>query len=407
MKPVAFLFGAGISKHARLPLAEEITETLLKGKHIFRQAGRKRSRYVYDAELNPPNNHRDGVLARILLLLQILYTEARIYYFNDRLPNYEDLYFMAHQVLGSITFAEENPVAFQFTKKLTNIFKGLLKDTFSDALNERDYAPLLKLREEHDTSTMPKLIRECCNYVRDIVCALIGGKTADFAYLNWVADAVQDSSSGQKIIFTLNYDLLLETLFHNRGIDFTDGFDSATILDGISYFDPAMYDNDALAHLIKLHGSLNWFTNKPNGTVREPQRFRLIKPVDTEVAKKHFELDIPIVLIGTHNKTTNYSGPIFEDLQARMLSVMNMTSTIVICGYSFGDNAVNTRIRHWLDKCGKNRMVLIHHNSVQCMASARAGLNHVLKYLEDKGQLRVIEKRAEDVKWNEIVSHVG
>ena len=407
MKSIAFLFGAGISAPAGLPLAEEITDTLLKGKCIYRQAGLRRTHYAHDASHNRTTTHNDPFLSRISLLLQILHTEARIYYFNDRLPNYEDLYFMAHQVLGSITFAEDSPVAFQFAKSLTNSFAGLLGDAFTNALNERDYPPHLKIGYEHDVSTMVKLLRECCNYLRDIVCALIGRKHDDLSYLRWIVDAAQDLSSGQKFIFTLNYDLILETLFQDIGIHLVDGFDSAVTSDGVSYFNPLLYDDDSRTHLTKLHGSLNWFTNKHRGNVPRSQSFRLIKPVNTELANRHFEMDIPMVLVGTHNKTTNYSGPIFEDQQAHMLSVMNKTSNLVICGYSFGDKAVNTRIQHWLDKSTSNRMILIHRNPNRCMDSARAGLNHVLKHCKDKGQLKVLEQGAENgFKWSDIVSQL-
>lgn len=163
----AFLFGAGISRPAGLPLAREITDFLLKGDGVLRHTN---ERYLLGQPPSLVPNGTKDFLSRILLLLQILKTEADIYYFGDRRVNYEELYFMANQVLGSLSFEEDNPVAHAFAKHLDSLLKDLLiGDPFTDALTERSFPPQEKIRYCDRVSTLTRLTAECCNYLRDIL----------------------------------------------------------------------------------------------------------------------------------------------------------------------------------------------------------------------------------------------
>jgi len=81
---IVFLFGAGTSHAAGLPLGGEITGTVLSGIDVTRHTN---GRYLLGPHSRPQSDASDGFLRRILLFLQLIKAEADIYYFLDRLVN--------------------------------------------------------------------------------------------------------------------------------------------------------------------------------------------------------------------------------------------------------------------------------------------------------------------------------
>jgi hypothetical protein len=394
-----FLFGAGLSKPAGFPLAAEITERVLRGESIHRHTD---ERYYLGPHPSPLIDSTRDYLERVLLLLQVLKTEADIYYFGDRKPNYEDLYFMAQQVLGSLTFEEDNPIANRFAQFLDETFHDLLSQSpFAAALAERAYPPGQKIVYRDRVSTISKLLRECCNYLRDIVSLLLSKPPHETAYLSWVADAAKDGTSAQKIIFTLNYDTVLETFLRGCDLQLNDGFGPAIDDDGVRYADWDMFEDSRTPQLIKLHGSLDWRINRSTSN-QESQPVRLIKIVDAERAHKRFDIGAPLILIGTHNKPSFYTNPLFEDQHMRLFNVLKSARRLIVCGYSFGDKAINTRILYWLDKDRERRMVLVHPNEKDCREMARPAIARFWDEFKAQRRLHVIEKGAESVKWDEV-----
>lgn len=395
-RPISFLFGAGLSRPASLPVTRDITEFVLRGENVCRHTN---GRYLIEKHPNPRIDQTRDFLERILLLLQILKTEADLYYFSDRKPNFEDLYFMAQQILGSLTFDEDNPVAHHFARFLDGRLNHILvQDPFTEGLSTRSYPPAQRIRYRHDVSTVAKLLRESCNYMRDVACAMIGQQPKELNYLGWLAEAIEDRTVGQKIFFTLNYDTNLETFLAGRAIRFVDGFGDSVASEGICYFDPSTYEDSSTLHVIKLHGSLNWFTNRVSRGPSDGQ-LKFIKVLDYQTAAKSFEIDVPIVIVGTHNKPAGYTNPLFEDQHNRFLTSLRATKNLVVCGYSFGDKAINTRLLYWLDQDRNRRMIVIHPNPKECQYGARPAMSRAWEKLELIGQLVAIESGAELVTW--------
>lgn len=400
-EPVSFLFGAGLSRPAGLPVTRDITESVLRGENVFRHTN---GRYVIGNHPNPSIDQTRDFLERILLLLQILKTEADLYYFGDRKPNFEDLYFMAQQILGSLTFDEDNPVAHHFTRLLDERLNHLLaQNPFTEGLSTRSYPPGQRIPYCHDVSTLAKLLRESCNYLRDVTCLMIGRQPKELNYLGWLTEAIQDHAFGQKTFFTLNYDLNLEMFFGARNIRFVDGFGNPDAMKGVCYFDPATYEDSSVSHIVKLHGSLDWFNNRVS---RGPSdgSLKFIKVLDHEKAAKHFEMDAPVVIVGTHNKPAHYISPLFEDQQNPFLIALRATKNIVVCGYSFGDKAINARLRYWLDQDRNRRMIVIHPNPSECQLGARPAISRAWEELQSAGQLVAIESGVELVDWATVRS---
>jgi len=394
LKAIPFLFGAGISRAARLPLSLQLTNSVLSGvdettgSRIFRDSN---GRYLFD---QPRNDKPDAYLERVTLLLKLLKTEADTYYFNDREANYEDLYFMLEQVLDSLTFRKSSPIADYYAKHLERSVGHLLKDTYAVAVDQRDFPPNRKIPLPDDISTMVGLLRECCNYIRDVVWAMLYRKPKTVNYLHWLLDAVADVDSGQKLFFTLNHDTLLEQFFKSAQVTLVDGFGQIVESEGISYFDEGLFEDLAAPQLIKLHGSLDWFRSKGS-----PLKF--FKRVDENRATKRLELDNPLMLVGTHNKTDFYGAPLFADLHHHLRRVLKVSSRVIVSGYSFCDGAINREVFYWLDQRKDNRVLVIHPDGADCKHGAAPMAAH---FLAKEKQVEFLRKGMECVHWNEDVT---
>lgn len=397
---LAFLFGAGISKKAGLPLASEITPAVLCGEGVFKHTD---GRFRFGEDPQPQFARSDDYMRRILLFLQIIKTEADIYYFLDRSVNYEDLYFIANQVFGCLSFDEDNPVAKRFADYLDERLEHVLTgDCYAQALAERIEQPSRPIKYLDRMDSLSKLAAHTCSYIRDVACAMIGSKPTGFEYLRWIGDAVRDEDLGHKQFFTLNYDTLLEQFFRSHKIQIIDGFEPPIVGEGISYFEPRVFAKREHPHVVKLHGSLDWHFNRRKGQTQQ-ERLRLIRPIDPEIASRKFELDGgPLVLVGTHNKPRHYTSPVFEDQHWQFKDGLERAKYLVVCGYSFGDKAINTRVLYWLSQGSQNQVVLIHPKPDLCQKAARGAIRLGWDSELKNGRWKVIEKSAEDVCWNDI-----
>src|SRR4030042_2280226 len=160
-------------------------------------------------------------------------------------------------------------------------------------------------------------------------------------------------------VFTLNYDISVETAFDNNGISYTTGFkrrkDSLPIWDA-SQFGKKSFD----VRIFKLHGSVNWGQNffypppplKSEPTVSAsratdyylsyyPERVEFnpfpIGPVKPPERQKGM---VSIMNFGTR-KELLYAESIFTLLFNHFLTALNRARLCIVCGYSFRDERIN------------------------------------------------------------------
>ena len=100
----------------------------------------------------------------------------------------------------------------------------LADDCYADALTERNERPSKPIKYVDRLGSVRQLAAEVRNYIQDVACAMIGRKPTSLSYLGWLADAVRDRDSGQKLFFTLNYDTVLEQFFCVAPVRLCDGF---------------------------------------------------------------------------------------------------------------------------------------------------------------------------------------
>ncbi len=160
-------------------------------------------------------------------------------------------------------------------------------------------------------------------------------------------------------LFTLNYDMSLETAFDNNGIPYTTGFVKRG--NELPLWEPLQFSRESLdARIFKLHGSINWGLhllyppppNKNGATVdtalatdyyltNYPQRVEFdpfpIGPVEPPDRKKGM---VSFMNFGTR-KELLYAESIFTILFGHFLESLNTTRICIICGYSFRDERIN------------------------------------------------------------------
>ena len=256
------------------------------------------------------------------------------------------------------------------------------------------------LPSTHQLSKLSKLASEAANYIHDVVWALLVNtpntpNTLD--YFSFMGDACKDQELGIDV-FTLNHDTLLEQYFNNHKIKFTDGFDSP--VNDVRYWKPELFDGEiSNVRLFKLHGSVDWFRLEeglgiiPLGGDRWYSKNRNGEMQYLRSERTEF-------LAGSFNKILQYVEPPYDDLLCWFLKGLRETSRLVICGYSFGDKGINTRLLDWVYSAAENKIVLIHPEPVKLRESARGAIANKDDLWGKK--MSLIKSYIQNANWPEI-----
>jgi hypothetical protein len=138
------------------------------------------------------------------------------------------------------------------------------------------------------------------------------GLTDSADYLTAVAEWAK---AGARQVFTLNYDLAVETAAERSGMSWTHGLDKWKQRRELSW------DSDVDVQLVKLHGSLRWDDLVGTGE----QSF----------------------LLGGVNKLT-VQGPYLQ-LLLELSSALQGAETLIVIGYSFRDSHINGLIQRFIE----------------------------------------------------------
>ncbi|WP_413575556.1 SIR2 family protein [Bdellovibrio sp. HCB290] len=182
-------------------------------------------------------------------------------------------------------------------------------------------------------STAKKLIVRMTNF--------LGDRTDLSVFESFLRLISSRNSSNRSHVFTLNYDLALETAASNTGFTLIDGF-------SFSYphqFSPIYFDYDlvvkrknvskpveAAAYFYKLHGSLNW--------TKKQERLQ----------KQFGVADNPMLIFPTKDKfQLSYEQP-FLEMVTRLKEALRLPqTTLLLVGYSCGDEHINSILSNSLD----------------------------------------------------------
>jgi len=381
---LSFLFGSGISIPAGMPTMNEITESLLLGKDI--KDGIEFYKHTDSHYYKKPYNSFDPV-NDVNMVSNISKFLARIkpeidYFLGirdiGRCANYEDMYFVVSQFDHYYNTQGMNPAIQSFIDKISNDTKYLMKQDFS----EENYS-------------LTEFSREVINYINDIAISFLNKAIITTQYLAFLLDIYNETEVERMDLFTLNHDLVLEKFFSLNSIflnNFMENSDDCRIK---TWNDQKQLEK---INLLKLHGSIDWFPI--NGIKGMPVS-------EYTILEEMFNNHRPLVLMGTVNKILQYSSDIWIDLQWMFKIMLAESDVLIVSGYGFGDDMVNSRIMSWLKSKNERKIIIIHAEPEQLKNGSLSMLFDELGWsvwteLRKQKKIIVLRKWIQDVTWYEI-----
>ena len=168
-------------------------------------------------------------------------------------------------------------------------------------------------------------------------------------------------------IFTVNYDLLVETAFERRRVPYFDGF--VGNLQGRFHTDlvegapeePERWLLASFVRLWKLHGSVNWAWN----TAAEAEIVRLGSPVSSAAA----------AIYPSDAKYDESRRMPFMVLQDRFRRALAQPETLtLVTGYSFGDEHLNEMIFDAAARRPRSEIIVFCYSAIPQVVRDRAAL---------------------------------
>jgi hypothetical protein len=153
--------------------------------------------------------------------------------------------------------------------------------------------------------------------------------------------------------FTTNYDTLLEDALALCKKQVIDGFSGGAV----GYWNPIKEysqcpDDSSMYFLYKLHGSVDWHHDKNRGLVR------------ARYGTKYLSDPSNIMIYPQATKYVETQKDPFASLFTGLRSTLNiqLPNVLITCGYSFGDSHINAEIEACLTAVGNNTTVIIFIN---------------------------------------------
>jgi len=367
---IAFLFGAGISIPAKIPNTKEISEIILNSKEINRGGAEN---YFFGA-IQSWNIYKD-LPERVRTFLTFLRDEIENYYNDkDRIINYEDIFYLLDFIEYNFYEPEGNPafkyIFKEFEPKIKNLLTPL--DTFF----------------EHSFD-MNSLLSESKKYIKQILSKLLARKAESFVGFNFLKEALLKKDLKKVDIFTLNHDIVLERFFKINNLTFNDGFQKN--INDIETWNPKLFNNEDRIKLYKIHGSINWqYCDQYSWEDNRITKIRDIERFDT--------IANALILIGTHNKMSNYIQDLYLELYYRFYQALNMHNILIVAGYGFNDRGINQKIFNWLFNPSK-KILIIDPNVEEKKIKFHSAL---LSEWDKNNRIIKISDYVENVTWNEI-----
>jgi len=356
MPRISFLFGSGISLSAKLPNVDTITDKLL-------------TEYDYN------NANYDFSQKKVEFYQKFL---QKLAYYSIALKlnfTYEDLYYITKSIEDNLS-----------NKKFGNFFITYFLDSIKyDLPNLIDKKTLQTEFYDIDASFF-QFITGLNWYIKNFVADKLKAIENLEAVNNFVK-MLQQEKNYKYDIFTLNHDILLETSLKknheisNTGFGDENKFSISNFADSVSRF-----------NIFKLHGSIDWNRKRD---INEKDYIFTMNPVNP--ADGHLD-PTPHYVIGTFNKYEIYSYGIFYDLFREFRSRLSKTNLLIICGYGFRDEGVNSILLEWIINNSANKLYIFHKNKKSLIGNS----NMFTGWDWESEQIIFNSKYFEDIEWNDI-----
>jgi len=396
MKLILFL-GSGISKQSGLPMVEQLTES------IFSRAYHQDSYVHFSPGRHPdPDLRASDVTLRIRRLLRLLkrhdqrdmklvgYTPADkrssgAIFRGDR-TTYEDLFYLCEQIrlwnIGLVDNSMVTPLMEIIEQKAGGLLAG------------RSFMARL--------SDLGSLAEQACSFIESVVADELRPKS--IVGLDLILKLATATYIEQLNIVTLNHDTLVEQFLAENKVKFIDGFGE---VDGdVRWYDENVFDKSCTrVKILKLHGSVNWYSFLVNGKSRPAIPFGTdvtnIRNGQGEQLQPIFRR--PSFLSGI-NKAVAYQRGIYAETHFHFHQLLRQCKQIVMSGYGWGDIAINFRLDTWLDQNRNNNIILLDRTP-ETLVDRSLVMASGYDYWTRCGQLIPIPKWLSETSLSDLKNH--
>lgn len=371
---IAFLFGAGISQPAGILKVSEITDNILKGENVVYLSGRW---YFKDNNENFPWTKTEERLKGIISLFDIINNDLMQFYTQlNREMNYEDYYYIIDSINEDQMLNFENPIVTYYDQTLYQRFPNIFEEGIEGKNNQR----------------LTDITSEAKKYIEDLVVNSLSKEPITLTHLDFLYDIEKDEDISNIYLFTLNHDIFLEKFFQNEKIEYSDGYVSKN--EKCKIWNPDSFN--LRVNILKLHGSIDWFYDSGSNWYDANYYKNLV--VSRESGR-------PIILVGSFNKLNQYNRSIYFELLCLFAKKLESCNYLVVGGYSFGDQGINTRIIEWMFKDKQRKLIIIHNKEEELMLKSRSAIRN--KWLELKKEDTILNVKKfieieDKVEWKEI-----
>jgi hypothetical protein len=383
----AFLLGAGASKDAGLPLADDLT-----GKVLNDESG------ILQRWDNPPyqpgglKSTSQGMAQSILPFLRWIKVQVECADTSDNhVANYEDLAYMAAQIRDHLLGEYDNPTVHPLIQK---------------ALCE--VWPLLpgKLQPRCE---LKRIAEETAKYITHATCCAVHGVGCNLDYLRFLIEVPPQCNEGALNIFSLNNDTLVEQFLLMKRKPFIDGFSPALPAEE-GQWEPSLFEESAAAEtirLFKLHGSINWFRWRRPPKSRRDKFIRTDPENGSGGQKRRTDCrstpeGSPEILVGVFNKMLHYLSALYLPLHYHFYRELETTDALIVYGYSFGDKGINQRIVDWMEGKVNRKMVVVGPHAKERGKKARPAIGMTWEQWRKSGKLVPCSYKVGYLNWRVV-----
>lgn len=182
-------------------------------------------------------------------------------------------------------------------------------------------------------------VSDLSNVEKSLLRALVQCLQHNSEKIKYIEDILSIIKENNGDIVTLNYDLAVEKAAENIGFSYDYGLDKWNSEKIVKF----KRSSPIGLRVVKLHGSLNWFSNGDDITVRD---------------RGDKEWILPNLVFGGASGKLKIDGPFLQlrhEFQTRLLACNNL----VVIGYSFQDEHLNSIIRRWSSTRRNAKLIVV------------------------------------------------
>ena len=210
---------------------------------------------------------------------------------------------------------------------LKKLLKNELKDMNKNANLETE---LGKIEDQKKMKKIRKLIRDEVEK-KDIECLKKSTQKQTKNYFKAIVDMIEIfyGAHPQKIdIITTNYDRVLEYALSGSGYNFTDGFTGRAL----AKFNSKLFKESKIVNIIKVHGSLNWFSDDSDNM--------FFLPIDYDIENLNHVMVLPV----EENKYREAYKEPYRTLITKSDESIEQAKSFLIVGFGFNDEHLTPKI---------------------------------------------------------------